>query len=71
MRFFDAILYGLLYHASIIPTHINGEEEFSLEVYTRDWRGQKQPDHNGLYKTERGAINAMKRKYPNAKWREI
>ena len=71
MRFFNGILYGMEYYASIMPTYINGTEEFRLEVYTRDWRGQKQPDKDGLYKTECGAERALRKQYPDVLWREL
>ena len=71
VRFFVGIFNGLLYHASIMPTRINGPEEYHLEVYTQDWRGHKMPEFDYLYKTMEGAERALKRRYPDAHWREL
>ena len=71
MTMYRAFFSGLNWFATISTTTINGPEECVLDVYARDERGQQQPDYHHLYRHRRGAIRALKLRYPGAEWREI
>ena len=71
MKCYRAYFNGLEYYADISKGTLNDDNEYSLFVYARDWRGLRQPDYHHVYKSERGAQNALKRRYPGVEWNEI
>ena len=71
MKIYRAYINGLPYFAEILPYALNGEDEYSLSVYCKDWKGNRQEDFHHLYKSERGAELAIQRRYPGAEWTEL
>ena len=65
---FTGFVNGLTYYADSGVTTINGPEEYTLDVYTKDWEGRRQPDFHGLYRTEKGAVKALWRRFPGGGW---
>lgn len=69
--FFTGLLFGLTYFADIMPTTINGPTEYRLEVYTVAPDGRRFYEYTRLYRTEKSAEKALRRKYPEGGWRVL
>lgn len=66
--YFDGYWQGMRIVAYILDYDMNGIPEYSLEIDCIGYDGLRQHLYTNVYKTERGAINAMRRQYPDVEW---